>query len=280
MQRLEFLTGAGAAIAAAAMPVNPFASLETRYGGRLGVFAVDTGSGSVLAHREHERFAMCSTFKTLAVGAVLARVDAGKERLDRRIAYSTRDLLEYAPIAREHVREGSLTVRALCAAAIEYSDNTAANLLLASIGGPASVTRYARSLGDTVTRLDRTEPALNDAIPGDPRDTTSPSSMAHDVRRLLLGDVLSGSSRDLLKTWMLDCKTGTDCIRAGVPRTWRVGDKTGAGELATRNDVAVLWPPRRAPIVVAAYYTGSSQPTAVRNAVLAQVGRIVSSKLA
>lgn len=278
MQRVEFLAGTGAAIAAGLVP-HPIALLERRYGGRLGVFALNTGSGARMTYRERERFPMCSTFKTLAAGAVLRRVDAGSEQLDRRIAYTHADLLEYAPVTREHVREGSMTVRALCAAAIEYSDNTAANLLLGTIGGPAGVTRFARSLGDDITRLDRTEPSLNEALPGDERDTTSPAAMARDMQHLVLGDALSKPLRGLLESWLLANRTGSDCIRAGIPSSWREGDKTGSGENGSRNDVAVLWPPDGAPIIVAAYYTGSPQSSATRNAVLAKVGRIVSEKL-
>ena len=171
------------------------AEIEAREGGRLGVFVRDTGAGATIEHRADERFPMCSTFKLLTAAAALKRVDDGAERLDRTIAYGPNDLLDYAPIAKAHVAEGGMTVADLCAAAIDWSDNTAGNLVLQSIGGPAGFTQFARSLGDKVTRLDRNEPTLNESLPGDPRDTTSPRAMADDMQKVLLGDALSDASR-------------------------------------------------------------------------------------
>jgi beta-lactamase class A len=277
MHRAVFLSGTGAFVAALGLPKNPFADLEARHGGRLGVVAVNTGNGAHLAHRPNERFPMCSTFKVLLAGAVLSRVDAGAEHLDRHVSYAKLDLLDYAPIAKAHVSAGFMTVRALCEAAIEYSDNTAANLLLSAIGGPERVTMYARSLGDSRTRLDRNEPSLNSAIPGDERDTTTPAAMVADVQKMLTGGVLSAASNRELEGWLMRCTTGVDAIRAGIPANWRAGDKTGSGAHATTNDVAVLYPPGRPPIFVAAYYTGSSASRDARYGVLAEVGRIVSS---
>lgn len=273
------MAGAIPLLAAARMPVD-LAAVEMRTGGRLGVFAFDTETGRRLEHRAGERFPMCSTFKLLAVGAVLARVDRGAERLGRRIAYSEADLLEYAPVTRAHVAGGSMRVADLCAAAIELSDNTAANLLLRSIGGPTAVTRFARSLGDSLTRLDRTEPSLNTAIPGDVRDTTTPANIAEDLRALLSGTALSAKSRASLYSWLAACKTGTDCLRAGIPSAWREGDKTGSGAHGTRNDVAILHPPGRGPIYAAAYLTQSTVSTAEANAALASVGRIIARTFA
>lgn len=174
-------------------------ALEARSGRRLGVAALDTVTGRRVAHRAGERFAMCSTFKLALAGAVLASVDAGKESLDRRVAYTSADLLSYAPVTREHAKEGSLTVGALCASAVEVSDNTAANLLLRTLGGPAGFTRFLRALGDDVTRLDRDEPTLNTNEPGDVRDTTTPDAMLATMKALLLGDALSPASRQLLE---------------------------------------------------------------------------------
>ena len=251
------------------------AALEARAGGRLGVAVLDTGSGRRLDHRGGERFPLCSTFKVLLAGAVLARVDAGQEALDRRLSYSQADLLEYAPVTAAHVAEGGLKVRNLCAAAVEVSDNTAANLLLRTLGGPGAITAFARSLGDPVTRLDRTEPTLNTALPGDPRDTTTPTAMVDSLRALLLGPALKLASRQRLEGWMAACTTGRNRLRAGLPADWSVGDKTGSGERGTVNDAAILRPPHRAPILVAVYYTGSTAPMEDRNAVLAEVGRIV-----
>jgi beta-lactamase class A len=253
-----------------------FGQLEKTVGGRLGVATLDTAGGARADHRAGERFPMCSTFKLLAVAAVLARVDRGRERLDRRIAFSTADLLEYAPVTRARVAEGSMPIADLCEAAITVSDNTAANLLLATLGGPAGLTAYARSLGDHVTRLDRIEPALNEAVPGDPRDTTTPSAMLGDLKALLVGTALARASRERLIAWLVATKTGDRRLRAGVPAGWRVGDKTGSGEHGTTNDVGIIWPPGGGAVLVAAYLTETSRDTPACEAVLAGVGRMLA----
>src|SRR6266487_4836041 len=160
---------------------NQIAAIEARLGGRMGVAALDTGSGKRLDYRSEERFPMCSTFKFLAAAAVLKRVDEKQDQLDRFIRYAAKDILEHAPVTKAHLVDGGMTLGALCAAAIEQSDNTAGNLLLDAIGGPAGLTNFARDLGDRVTRLDRKEPELNSAIPGDERDTTTPASMLGDI---------------------------------------------------------------------------------------------------
>jgi beta-lactamase class A len=265
------------AVQAARSAPARLAALEARAGGRLGVAALDTGTGRRIAHRGEERFPLCSTFKVLLAGAVLARVEKGQERLDRPIAYTKADLLEYAPVAAARLAEGRMTVEALCAAAVEASDNTAANLLLQALGGPGEVTAFARGLGDPVTRLDRTEPTLNTALPGDPRDTTTPAAMVESLKAMLLGGGLEPDSCQRLEGWMRGSLTGGDRLRAGLPATWTIGDKTGTGDRGTVNDVAILRPPGRAPILVAAYYTGSRAPLKDRNAVLAEVGRIVAA---
>ena len=253
------------------------AALERQHGGRLGVSILDTASGRRLAHRGDQRFLMCSTFKVLAVAAVLARVDRGRERLDRKVTYSADVVLSYAPVTREHVGRPGLSVAALCEAAITLSDNTAANLLLASLGGPKAVTTFLRGLGDPVTRLDRTEPTLNIAAAGDERDTTTPDAMIGTLRKLLLGDVLSAGSRQQLIDWMRACRTGDARLRAGLPMTWEIGDKTGSGSQGETNDVAILFPPGRKPLLVTAYYAGASADADTRDAVLAAVGRIAAS---
>ncbi|MGB3808876.1 MAG: class A beta-lactamase [Parvibaculum sp.] len=254
-------------------------ALETRHNGRLGVAILDTASGRRLGHRGDERFGMCSTFKFLAAAAVLDRVDRGLDSLDRRISFSKSDLLEYAPVAAQHVGEGGMTLGALCAAAVELSDNTAGNLILNTLGGPAGLTRYARSLGDEVTRLDRTEPTLNIIEPGDPRDTTTPNAMLALMNSTLLGNALSPSSRTQLQHWMLSTKTGAGRIRAGLPSDWRIGHKTGSGAKAETNDVGVIWPTGRAPVLVAAYYEGGGEPPDARDAVLADIGRLIVKSL-
>jgi beta-lactamase class A len=252
------------------------ARIEEREGGRLGVAVIDTATGVTLEHRADERFPMCSTFKLMAAAAALKQVDDGAERLDRVIAYGPGDLLEYAPIAKTHLASGGMTLADLCAAAIDWSDNTAANLVLRAIGGPAGFTQFARSLGDPVTRLDCNEPGLNEATPGDDRDTTSPRAMSKDMRQVLLGDVLSEASRRQLEAWLIDDKVGDKRLRAGIPLTWRIGDKTGSGEHGTANTIGILWPPERAPIIAAVYYTESSAPMDVRNAIHKEVGALIA----
>jgi beta-lactamase class A len=242
----------------------------------VGVFALDTGTGREIAHRADERFAMCSTFKWVLAAAVLARVDRAQLSLEERVSYGSADLLEYAPVTREHGAEGSMTVDALACAAVTVSDNTAANLLLGKLGGPAVLTQFTRSLGDLVTRLDRDEPTLNTNAPGDSRDTTSPRAMVGLMRRVLCGDVLSITRRERLLGWLRACETGKDRLRAGFPQDWTVGDKTGSGPRNTVNDVAIAVPPGRAPILVAAYMSEGQAGLSVLQASHADVGRLVA----
>ncbi|NEW91615.1 class A beta-lactamase [Rhodopseudomonas sp. BR0M22] len=264
------LFSGSAALAAEALS-EPCARLEAESGGRLGVGVLDTASGRTIGHRLDERFPMCSTFKVLAAGLVLARVDRKQESLDRRVSYAKSDLVTYSPATEKHV-EGGMTIAELCEAAITLSDNTAGNLLLASFGGPAGLTTFARSLGDDTTRLDRIETELNEALPGDPRDTTSPRAMAQDLRALTLGDALSPASRAQLITWLKANTTGGTRLRAGVPTGWTVGDKTGTGDRGTANDVAVIWPPQRAPLIVTVYLTGATVARDQQNKIIADVG--------
>ena len=255
-------------------------SVEQRTGGRIGVAAVDTGSGKRFDYRSEERFPMCSTFKLLAAAAVLKQVDGRHEKLDRFVSYDAKDILEYAPVTKAHLKDGGMTLGALCAAAIEQSDNTAGNLLLDTIGGPIGVTKFVHSIGDEMTRLDRKEPGLNSAIPGDERDTTTPAAMCADIQRLLLDNVLTKSSRHQLEDWMQHNETGTLMIRAGVPKTWTVGDKTGRCGNGATNDVAIIRPPGRAPIVVAIYSIGSTSSADDHASTLAEVARATLEFLA
>jgi beta-lactamase class A len=254
---------------------NRIAAIETRTGGRVAVAALDTGSGKRLDYRSQERFPMCSTFKFLAAAAVLKRVDEGKVNLQRFIRYGAKDVLEYAPVTKAHLKDGGMTLGALCAAAIEQSDNTAGNLLLDTIGGLAGLTNFARSIGDQITRLDRKEPELNSAIPGDERDTTTPAAMCADMQRLLLDAVLSESSRQQLEDWLQHNETGALMIRAAVPKTWSVGDKTGRCANGATNDIAILRPASRAPILIAIYCIGSTAPADDRAAAIAETARVV-----
>nr|WP_283148056.1 class A beta-lactamase [Silvimonas soli] len=291
LSRRQLLTGAAALFALTRLPAHAATNasaiatasvrlqeLENRVGGRLGVLALDTGTGQSIAHRADERFPMCSTFKFLLATAILARVDAHQTQLEQPVKYSKADLQEYAPIAREHLAQGQLSVGALCAAAVQYSDNTAANLLLDMVGGPAQLTAFLRAHGDAITRLDRNEPSLNTCIPGDPRDTTTPAAMLATMQRILLGnDILSAASRQQLATWLRGNTTGTAKIKAGLPADWQIGDKTGSGNAgAATNDIAIIWPPQRAPILVTAYIHGNKvTPTEREQSTLAEVGRLV-----
>ena len=257
-----------------------FAEIEARLSGRLGIAALDTGSGEQLSYRGDERFAMCSTFKWLLVAGVLSRVEEGWLSLDQCVPYSTADLIEHSPFARDHLAEGSMSIADLCGATIEVSDNTAANLLLSLIDGPPGLTDYLRSLGDPITRLDRTELSLNSNIYGDDRDTTTPNTMIRTMSKVLVGDALSPGVRARLVNWMKNCKTGSSRLRAGLPPDWTAGDKTGTGSNGAVNDNAILWPPGRAPIMVAAYLSESTNSAEELNAMHAKVGSIVAAVFA
>ncbi|MGF6525259.1 class A beta-lactamase [Variovorax sp. PvP013] len=250
--------------------------IEAAAGARLGVALLDTATGQRVGHRADERFPMCSTFKFLAAALVLRRVDQGVESLDRPVAIDAARLVTYSPATGRHAG-GHMTMGALCEAAVTLSDNGAANLMLESFGGPAGLTRFARSLGDDVTRLDRFETALNEATPNDPRDTTSPAAMLDLMRQLLLGRALAPASRDRLRGWMLGNTTGATSLKAGLPPDWLIGDKTGAGGHGTRNDIAIVRPRGDgAPVLVAAYLTGATAlDDAAQRRVLAEVGALL-----
>ena len=271
---LTFL--AASAVAGENDAATRIAAIEARIGGRIGVAALDTGNTKHVEHRADERFPMCSTFKFLAAAAVMKRVDEKKEKLERFVPYGAKEILEYAPVTKEHLKDGGMTLGALCAAAIEQSDNTAGNLLLDAIGGPSGLTNFVRSLGDRVTRLDRIEPELNSAIPGDERDTTTPAAICSDIQRLLLGDALSEASRRQLEDWLQRNETGGPMIRAGVPKNWILGDKTGRGSNGATNDIAIMRPPDRAPILLAIYSVGSTATPTDRAAAVAEVAKIVA----
>lgn len=250
------------------------AQLEQSNGGRLGVAVLDTATGERSGHRTDERFPMCSTFKFLLATAVLRRVDRHQETLDRALVIPSKPLLFNSPLTELHAG-GTMAIADLCHAALTRSDNTAANLLLETIGGPSGITNFARSIGDPITRLDRTETSLNESLAGDPRDTTSPAAMADDLKSILLGNLLSASSRDQLTKWMEANLTGLDRLRANLPQGWRAADKTGSNGEHTTNDIAVLWPAGRSPIIITAYITQCIGPESKRGAMLAEVGRLV-----
>jgi beta-lactamase class A len=277
--RRDFAIGAAATLATGASKAaeawvdelsREVAAIEAELKARLGVAVLDTASGQRMGYRGREWFPMCSTFKLLACAAVLRRVDLGQEDLKRPIAFQKKDLVPHSPVTKAYAGK-SMTLGALCEATMTLSDNTAANQILLSLGGPHAVTLLARSLGDNQTRLDRWEPGLNEAKPGDPRDTTSPDAMVDNLCALLVEESLSARSRDQLAAWLVANKTGDAKIRAGFPDDWRVGDKTGSGHHGTMNDVAIIWPPRRGPLILSIYITETKASVDDRNHAMASV---------
>lgn len=254
------------------------ADLEKLSGSRLSVFALDMKNSAQIRYRADERFPLLSTFKVMAIAAVLKRREREPNLLNQRICYNKSNLVTYSPITEKHLSNG-MTVAELCAAALQYSDNTAGNLLIRLIGGPAAVTKFARSTGNNMFRLDRWETALNTAIPHDPRDTATPESMARSLRAFTLGNALTPDSRAQLIKWLGGNTTGDKRIRAAVPASWPVGDKTGSGNYGTANDIAVIWPPNRAPIVLAIYTTHNRSDAKRSNELVAQIARIALAGL-
>jgi len=258
-----------------------FAAIEQRIGGRVGVAAWNTGTGEWMGRRIQERFAMCSTFKWMLAAQMLFYDMHQPDHLLQRVPFTESDLLDYAPVARQHLVRGWMSVAEAAEGAVVMSDNTCANLLLRVGDGPQWLTHFLAVYGDTITRLDRTEPTLNENLPNDLRDTTTPEAMARTLQRFLLTDeVLNGTSRTRLTGWMVQSPTGRERLRAGLPATWRVGDKTGTStaEHNATNDVAIAWPPSGAPILIAAYLSDSVTDAAARNAAHAEIGRIIAEE--
>lgn len=254
-------------------------TLEKESSGRIGISVISANGTPLLSYRENERFAMCSTFKALLGAAILSRVDTNMEALDRPISYKSSDILAYAPITKDNLSTGHMTVSELNAASIQYSDNTAANLLLDAIGGPKALTEYLRSIGDNTTRLDRNEPSLNTNMPGDLRDTSTPKAMAETLHKILIGDYLSPASKEQLKAWMVGNTTGANKLRAGFDNFWVVGDKTGSGGNGASNDVAIVFPRGLDPFIVTVFYTGSAASNDTKSAVIADVALITCDVL-
>lgn len=267
-------------LAGCTKPVARLEALEKRIGGRVGVAALNTRTGATLVHRADERFALCSTFKWMLAAVVLRGVDQGRLALDQSIPIGERDLLAYAPVLKAHVADGAMTIAALCQAMAETGDNAAANLLLRRVRGPRGFTDFAHSIGDHTTRLDRYEPALNSNIQQDPRDTTTPEAMLATMQKVLVGDVLTAPSREQLLVWMKACKTGFARLRAGLPKGWTVGDKTGTGDNGAAGDVAIAWPSGRPPILIVAYLSDSKSSGDALDAAFADIGRILAASLA
>jgi beta-lactamase class A len=256
---------------------STLAGLERESGGRLGVAILDTKTGRNAAHRDTELFPLASTFKLLAAAAVLSLVDAGKTSLDTRIVFQESDLVTYSPATKPRVGGNGMSLSELCEAAITLSDNTAGNMLLRTLGGPAGLTSYARTIGDSTTRLDRVETELNEATPGDVRDTTSPRAMLVNLHKLAIGDVLKPASREQLVAWLKANKTGNERMRAKLPPDWVVGDKTGLGNHGTINDIGIIWPPDGVPVLLTIYLTSTERSIAQRAAIVQEIGRLAAA---
>ncbi|MEZ2861843.1 class A beta-lactamase [Proteus terrae] len=253
-------------------------TLEKYSQGRLGVALINTEDNSQITYRGEERFAMASTSKVMAVAAVLKASEKQAGLLDKNITIKKSDLVAYSPITEKHLTTG-MTLAELSAATLQYSDNTAMNKILDYLGGPAKVTQFARSINDVTYRLDRKEPELNTAIHGDPRDTTSPIAMAKSLQALTLGDALGQSQRQQLVTWLKGNTTGDNSIKAGLPKHWVVGDKTGSGDYGTTNDIAVIWPENHAPLILVVYFTQQEQDAKYRKDIIAKAAEIVTKEI-
>ncbi|MGI5161675.1 class A beta-lactamase [Microbispora sp. CA-102843] len=281
---VSILAGAvPAATPAAAAPrtdvANALRALETSFKGRIGAYAIDTATGKTIGYRAGERFPLLSTFKAVAAGAVLART-TDRELTRKVVHWKAGEVKDNSPETSKHVKDG-MTLAELARAAIIYSDNTAGNMLLKRIGGPKGLTRYFRTLKDPSSRLDRWETELNDWSPKEKRDTTTPASVARDLRALTVGDALGAKDRSRLITWLRDNTTGDARIRAGLPKSWIVGDKTGTGgTYGTANDIAVVWPRgNAAPIIMAIYTHRAAAGGAADNTVVAQTATVLARGL-
>ena len=274
-------------VAASSFPVladtvhDRFDDLRRRLGrgARLGVAAIDTGTERTIQSDARSRFAMASTFKLALAGGVLAEADAGRLKLDELLRIRPQHMFPHAPVVRAAGAGASLSLHQLCAAAVEASDNGAANLLLQRIGGPPALTRFFRRCGDTVSRLDRYEMELNSNLPGDARDTTSPAAMLHTMRTLLLGDLLKPASRQQLTSWMVNSNRGLDRLRAGLPAGWRAGSKAGTGARGAMNDLLIAWPPNRATILIASYLDAPAATEEVRTSAHRDIAKRVTALL-
>ncbi|MFT7819860.1 class A beta-lactamase [Bacillus siamensis] len=247
-----------------------FVQLEKKFDARLGVYAIDTGSNKTIAYRPNERFAYASTYKVLAAAAVLKT--SSNEKLNDIIRYTKDDLVTYSPITEKHLDTG-MRLKEISEAAVRYSDNTAGNLLLQQLGGPKGFEKSLKQIGDHVTKADRFETDLNSAIPGDRRDTSTAKALATDLKSFALGNTLTADKRTILTDWMRGNATGDELIRAGAPAGWEVGDKSGAGSYGTRNDIAIVWPPDRAPIVLAILSNRFTEDADYHNALISEAAK-------
>ncbi|GAA1441311.1 class A beta-lactamase [Nocardiopsis tropica] len=254
-----------------------FERLESEFDARLGVYAVDTGTGEEVFHRADERFGYASTHKAFTAALVLGQNTP--EELEEVVTYTEEDLVDYSPVTEQHVDTG-MTLLEVADAAVRYSDNTAANLLFEELGGPEGFEEDMREIGDDVISADRIETELNEVPPGETRDTSTPRAMAESLDMFVLGDVLEEGPRDVLTEMLLNNTTGDELIRAGVPEDWRVGDKTGGGSHGSRNDIAVVWPPEDDPIVIAVMSTRDQEDAEFDNALVSGATEVVVEALA
>ncbi|EPY4091329.1 class A beta-lactamase [Enterobacter hormaechei] len=254
-------------------------TLEKISGGRLGVAMINTADNSLTLYRASERFAMCSTSKVMAVAALLKKSEAKAEIMNERIVLQQSDLVTWSPVTEKNLSTG-MTLAELSAATLQYSDNAAMNVILRYLGGPSGATAFARSIGDSTFRQDRTEPELNTAIPGDERDTTTPLAMAESLEKLTMGNALAEPQRQQLVKWLQGNTTGDASIKAGLPAIWVVGDKTGSGDYGTTNDIAVIWPDSQPPLILVTYFTQPLKDAKGRKDVLAEAAKIVVTPLA
>lgn len=250
------------------------ARLEKSFSGSIGVYLLDTQTRRHFSYQGEKRYAFCSTFKALLGAAILHKSSQDADLLEREITLNSSDFVAYSPVTEKH-KDGSMRIADLCAATIQTSDNTAANALLRELGGPAALTAYMRSIGDNAFRLDRWETELNSALPGDLRDTSTPSAMASSLYKVVLGNALAEPQKQLLKDWLIGNTTGNTRIRAGLPQGWIVGDKTGTGDYGSAHDIAVVWPPSRAPFVLAIYTSRKKKDSEARSDIIAEVTRVV-----
>ena len=252
--------------------------LENKSGGKLGLTVVDTSDGTTYSWRGDEKFPLCSTSKVMVVAAILKKSESNTNLLAKKITINKSDIANYNPITSKYI-DSSMTITELSKAALQYSDNAAMNKLLSYLGGPRYATQFARTIGDKAYRLDRNEPGLNTAIPGDSRDTTTPSAMAETLNKLILGNALKKEQKAKLTEWMKGNTTGLNSIKAGLPAEWIVADKTGSGDYGTTNDVAVIWPKNHAPVILTTYFTQPEKDASARKDVLASAAKLIAEAI-
>ena len=255
-------------------------SEESALQARVGMTVFDANTGTTWNYRGDERFPLNSTHKTFSCAALLAKVDGKSLSLSQSVSISKEMLVTYSPITEKSLSPETVTLGRICQAAVSYSDNTAANVVFDAIGGATGFNAYMRSIGDEQTRLDRKEPELNEGTPGDVRDTTTPNAIVNSLRKILLDDGLSVSSRSELTQWMLDDQVAGALLRASLPSDWKIADKTGAGGYGSRSIVAVIWPPSKQPLVVGIYITQTKASMQASNQAIARIGVVLKDTVA